>query len=77
LLSTQRIDSKFLFLASKLSLTGGAALAVAGAIVSGHAELFLGLEAIGILTIVGGLYLRKKASSLRRRFDWRDGHVPA
>jgi hypothetical protein len=75
LVPKSRIDSNFLYLLSKIFVVGGAALVVGGAVVVLHTSFFVGIELLGVLVITGGYYMRRKASTFRRRFDWRDGHV--
>ena len=77
LLPLSKIDSKSLLLVSKLFLIGGACLALVGAFLTRYPGSFAGLEALAFLAIFGGYLLRKKANAFRRRFEWRDGHVPA
>ncbi len=74
-----RMSSKTLFLVSKLCLAGGAVLIVAGGYLSYpkvmHPTLLdLSLEGIGILAIIGGLVLRKKAYHVRKVFDWTNNY---
>jgi hypothetical protein len=74
-----RMSSKAWFLASKLCLAGGAVLIVAGGYLSypkvvHPALLDLGLEVIGVLAIIGGVALRKKAYNVRKVFDWTNNY---
>lgn len=74
-----RLSSKTLFLASKLSLAGGAVLIAAGGYLSYpkvvHPTLLdIGLEGIGILAIIGGVALRKKAFHVRKVFEWTNNY---
>jgi uncharacterized membrane protein YfcA len=77
LLRLERVDSRFLLRLSKYLLIGGVCIAAIGFLFNGHLGPLVGIEVIAILTILCGLYLRRKAAILHRRFDWRDGHVPA
>ncbi len=75
MLPNSRIDSNFLYLVSKLLVVGGALSAIVGAVLIGHVSFFVSLELLGILAVSGGFIIRRKASTFRRRFEWRDGHV--
>jgi hypothetical protein len=74
-----KLSSKSLFLASKLCLAGGAVLIVAGGYLSypkvvHPALLDLGLEGFGVLAIVGGVALRKRAYRMRKVFEWTNNY---
>lgn len=74
-----RMSSKTLFLVSKLCLAGGAVLIVAGGYLSyprvvHPALLDMGLEGIGIIAIIGGVALRKRAYHVRKVFEWTNNY---
>lgn len=73
-----KIDARKLYLASKLFLVSGACLVAVGIVLAGgKATPILALGFLGVSVVAAGFFLRRKAMTLRRRFDWRDGHVPA
>ncbi len=71
----KKVDAHSLFLLSKLLLVGGGTIALIGLVSLSHAGIFVALELLGFLAIFGGYFLRKKALTFRRRFDWREGQV--
>ena len=76
----ESISSSKLFLLAKTSLIGGALLVLLGALGQSIHFAFsfaLSLGAIGVLLILGGYFLYKKASANRRKYEWREAYHEA
>ncbi|MGI0078926.1 MAG: hypothetical protein ACRECH_04820 [Nitrososphaerales archaeon] len=72
------MSSSKLFLVARICLIGGALLILLGALAQAlysAIQVTLSLGAIGVLLIVPGFFLYKKASANRRRFEWRESYV--
>jgi hypothetical protein len=82
--SIRNLDSKSLFFAFKVAAICGACMVVLGsalqfAFTNGSVDLNYSLLVLGALALVAAVFLRKKAVSLQRRFDWREKYnqIPA